>query len=79
MAGAKQKTGRKVIASNKNARREFQIHETYEAGLVLRGTEAKSIRQGMATMTGAHAYRSGPMGRHEVFSRELGLSGTAAD
>ena len=30
-------------------------------------------------VTGAHAYRSGPMGRYEAFSRELGLSGTAAD
>ena len=56
MSGAKKGSGRKVIATNKNARRSFQIHETYEAGLVLRGSEAKSIRQGMSTMTDAHAY-----------------------
>jgi hypothetical protein len=30
-------------------------------------------------VTGAHAYRSGPMDRYEAFSRELGLSGTASD
>ena len=41
----KQKTeGKKIIAKNKRARFEYEILETFEAGLVLRGTEIKSIR-----------------------------------
>ncbi len=38
--------GRKIIANNKKARYEYFIEETYEAGLVLTGTEVKSIRLG---------------------------------
>ena len=38
--------GRKVIATNRKARHEFEILETFEAGLVLRGPEVKSIRSG---------------------------------
>ncbi len=38
--------GIKVIATNKNAYRNYQIIETYEAGLVLKGTEVKAIREG---------------------------------
>lgn len=37
---------RKIIANNKKARYEYFIEETYEAGLVLTGTEVKSIRLG---------------------------------
>ncbi len=41
----KQKTeGKKIIAKNKRARFEYEILETFEAGLVLQGTEIKSIR-----------------------------------
>ena len=36
--------GEKVISTNRKARHDFEILETYEAGLVLRGTEVKSIR-----------------------------------
>ncbi len=49
-------SGEKVIATNKNARREFQILDTIEAGIVLLGTEAKAIRQGISQMTGAYIY-----------------------
>jgi SsrA-binding protein len=38
--------GRKVVASNRKARHEFEILETFEAGLVLRGPEVKSLRAG---------------------------------
>lgn len=37
---------KKIIATNKKARHDYFIEETYEAGLVLTGTEIKSIRQG---------------------------------
>ncbi len=40
---------------NRKARHDFEILETYEVGMVLRGTEVKSIRQGKATLQGAFA------------------------
>ena len=48
---AKEKdTGRKMIAQNKKARHDYLIIDTYEAGLVLTGTEVKSLRQGRASL-----------------------------
>lgn len=43
-------TGRKVIAQNKKARHDYHIEDTYEAGLVLVGTEVKSLRAGRASL-----------------------------
>ncbi len=43
--------GKKVIASNRRARHEYTIEDTVEAGLVLTGTEVKSLRAGRATIT----------------------------
>ena len=48
-------TGRKVIASNRKARHDYSILETYEAGIVLTGTEVKSLRAGRASMSDAYA------------------------
>ncbi|GGJ90422.1 SsrA-binding protein [Lentibacillus kapialis] len=45
----------KIIAQNKKARHDFFIEETYEAGLVLRGTEIKSIRAGRINLKDSHA------------------------
>jgi SsrA-binding protein len=42
------------IARNKRARHDYQILETWEAGLVLTGTEVKSLRNGKATLTDAY-------------------------
>ena len=42
--------GRKLIAQNKKARHEYHIEDTYEAGLVLMGTEVKSLRMGRASL-----------------------------
>lgn len=42
--------GRKLIAQNKKARHDFHIEETFEAGIVLTGTEVKSLRQGRAAL-----------------------------
>jgi SsrA-binding protein len=47
--------GRKVIASNRKARHDYTIVETYECGIVLVGTEVKSLRAGKASMTDAFA------------------------
>lgn len=42
--------GDKTLVSNRRARREYSIEETYEAGLVLKGPEIKSIRAGRANL-----------------------------
>ncbi|MBM9432918.1 SsrA-binding protein SmpB [Flaviflexus equikiangi] len=44
---------KQIIARNKKARHEYFIDETYEAGLVLTGTEVKSLRMGRASLTEA--------------------------
>ena len=46
---AKEK-GRKLVASNRKARHDYLIEDTYEAGLVLTGTEVKSLRMGRASL-----------------------------
>ena len=48
-------TGRKVIAQNRRARHDYTIVDVYEAGLVLGGTEVKSLRLGRASLTDAYA------------------------
>ena len=42
--------GRKLIAQNKKARHDYHIDDVYEAGLVLVGTEVKSLRMGRASL-----------------------------
>ena len=48
-------TGRKLVAQNKKARHDYQIGETYEAGLVLTGTEVKTLRMGRVSLSEAFA------------------------
>lgn len=47
--------GRKVIASNRRARHDYSILDTYEAGIALAGTEVKSLRAGKASLAEAFA------------------------
>jgi len=47
-------TGRKLIAQNKKARHEYHLHDTFEAGIALTGTEVKSLRAGHASLTDAY-------------------------
>ncbi len=49
----------KVVSTNRKARFEFFISDTYEAGLVLRGTEIKSIRQGKMSLQEAYVRTDG--------------------
>ncbi|CAL9544610.1 SsrA-binding protein [Nocardiopsis dassonvillei] len=49
-------TGRKLIAQNRRARHEYHIDETYEAGIVLTGTEVKSLREGRASIVDGFAH-----------------------
>lgn len=46
---------RKIIANNKKARYEYFIEDTFEAGLVLKGTEVKSIRMGKVNIKESYA------------------------
>ncbi|WP_319777391.1 SsrA-binding protein SmpB [Maridesulfovibrio sp.] len=49
MAKKKKKKSPSSIALNKQARRNYEFVETFEAGLVLKGTEVKSLRQGLVS------------------------------
>jgi SsrA-binding protein len=48
-------SGRKLIAQNRRARHDYAIEDVYEAGLVLTGTEVKSLRAGQASLTDGYA------------------------
>lgn len=47
--------GTKLIAQNKKARHDYHIEDTWEAGIVLQGTEVKSLRQGRASLVDGFA------------------------
>ncbi|MEU5851443.1 SsrA-binding protein SmpB [Saccharopolyspora shandongensis] len=47
--------GRKVIAQNRKARHDWAVLDTYETGIVLTGTEVKSLRQGKAQLVDGFA------------------------
>ena len=51
--------GTKLITSNRKARHEYHVLETFEAGLVLTGTEVKSLRDGKASLAEAYARLEG--------------------
>jgi SsrA-binding protein len=58
--------GLKVVAQNKKARHDYHIEDTYEAGMVLQGTEVKSLRMGRASLIDGFA---------EVHEGEIWLHG----
>jgi len=51
----KKERPRKVVADNRRARFNYEIGETFEAGIALTGTEVKSLRQGRATIAESYA------------------------
>ena len=61
---------RKPIASNRRARHEYEILDTMEAGISLRGPEVKSLREGRANLSDSYALLRGG----EVFLRNLHIS-----
>ncbi len=67
---AKENTTQKLIASNKTARMNYEIGDIYEAGLVLTGTEVKSLRAGKANLKDSYAM----VKDNEVFIREMHIS-----
>lgn len=67
---SKDRQQNKTIASNKKARREYTIEEVYEAGIVLVGTEVKSIRRGRVSVNEAFC----TVNRGEVFINNMHIS-----
>ena len=60
----------KIVCQNKQARRNFFIDDTYEAGMVLVGTEVKALREGRANLTDSYA----AVKDDEVFLHDMHIS-----
>ncbi|MCF8112440.1 MAG: SsrA-binding protein, partial [Desulfotignum sp.] len=60
----------KLIGTNKKARHNFHIDTEFEAGIVLKGSEVKSIREGRVSFQDSYA----DIRRGEVFLRQLHIS-----
>src|SRR6476646_6306532 len=58
--------GHKLVAQNKKARYDYHIEDTFEAGMVLQGTEVKSLRAGRASLVDGFA---------EIDAHEIWLHG----
>ncbi len=52
---AKDKDGRKIVAENRRARHEYFIEDVVEAGIMLKGTEVKALREGKANIAESYA------------------------
>lgn len=48
-------SGQRVVVSNRKARHDYTVLETFETGIVLRGTEVKSLRKGNANLQDSYA------------------------
>lgn len=59
-----------IEIKNRKARFDYQIEETWVAGVVLRGTEIKSLRQGKASLVDCYCYESGK----ELYIRGMNIS-----
>jgi SsrA-binding protein len=70
MPTADEQDGHKIIARNKRARHDYQIIDSWEAGIVLTGTEVKSLRDGKANLTDSY----GIVNDGEVFLLNLHIS-----
>ncbi|MEI8173166.1 MAG: SsrA-binding protein SmpB [Deltaproteobacteria bacterium] len=67
---AKKGTSEKIIAQNKTARINYHIEDTFEAGIILMGTEVKSLRDGKANLKDCYALvKDG-----EVFVHDMHIS-----
>jgi SsrA-binding protein len=66
-ASSNRETGRKIIAQNRKARYNYSIQDVFEAGIVLTGTEVKSLRLGRASLVDGFA----TIADGEVFLRNV--------
>jgi SsrA-binding protein len=65
------KNNQRAIATNRKARYEYEVEDSYEAGLVLQGTEVKSLRQGNAIIReGYVVITNGEAWLHQVYIPE---------
>jgi len=67
--------GQKTVATNRRARHDYEIDETYEAGIVLTGSEVKSLRGGKASLSEAY----GRVSENEVWLEGLHIPPYAQD
>ncbi len=63
-------TDRTVVASNRKARHEYEVLDVFEAGLVLQGSEVKSLRTAKAQIAESYAYLKGT----EVFLKGMHIA-----
>ena len=66
----KQNATIKIVCENRKARHDFFIHETFETGLELKGTEVKSLRAGKANLKDSYAF----IKNGEVFVEHMHIS-----
>lgn len=66
----KKNEGIKPVCENRKARHDYFIHETYEAGLALQGTEVKSLRAGRGNLKDSYA----DIKNGEIFLRNMHIS-----
>lgn len=66
----KKNEGVKIACENRKARHDYFIHETYEAGMALQGTEVKSLRAGRANLKDSYA----AIKNGEVFVENMHIS-----
>ena len=67
---AKKESGEKPICQNKTARLNFEIEDTYEAGIALVGTEVKALREGKCNLTDSYAV----INEGEAFLHDMHIS-----
>ena len=65
---------RKTIANNRKARHDFHVVESFEAGIVLQGTEVKSLRDGKVQMLDSYAAFQGARDHEELWLFGLHIS-----
>lgn len=68
--GGRRKDAQKLIAQNRAATFHYEISERYEAGIVLRGSEVKSLREGRASLVDAYA----SVDNGEVWLRQMHIA-----
>jgi SsrA-binding protein len=79
MPAKKKRTPGRLAAQNRKARRDYEISETFEAGIMLKGTEVKSLRQGRASIGEAYAAdRGGELYLNNAYIPEYTAAGATA-
>jgi len=78
MAAKKKRTSGNTVAQNRKARRDYAVLETFEAGIMLLGTEVKSLRAGRASIGESYAAeKDGALYLNNAFIPEYAAAGIA--